>query len=433
MKVVEVAGKWPEPDRLARKLAETPAVIVSRGAPLEKWPLVKEELRRLGVDWTRIALVDAELDTYSTGLGVDELVELWGSVLGAARAPAVSLNVGKRLTRRELISLGASVVLEYTGLPSIDAACAKRPSCTLCIEACPYGALKGKPPSPDPGRCLECGLCASACPAGLVAYPPLSWNTLRTALEEASRRGVGRVTVTCPHSRPSLYSGSPGLVVEAPCIVAVHPGARLYAEALGLEFSEYCDSEAYARCPLKTARDIHLSTLRQLGEAVEPGPLGASAGHGDPRRLLTSARPRRSGWAELPLPLFFKVAVDGGCTLCGVCVERCPEEALRISIEGDKYRLYFSHAGCTGCGLCVDACPEGAISLSWSLNPSMLGRWIPVAESEVARCRVCGRPIGPEAEVRRIEEALERSGAPRWVVESVRLCPGCKARRSMGL
>lgn len=47
------------------------------------------------------------------------------------------------------------------------------------------------------------------------------------------------------------------------------------------------------------------------------------------------------------------------CLGCGVCVERCQMEALRI--ENDRMVLNVDR--CIGCGLCVSTCPSGTLTL----------------------------------------------------------------------
>lgn len=47
------------------------------------------------------------------------------------------------------------------------------------------------------------------------------------------------------------------------------------------------------------------------------------------------------------------------CTGCGLCVEVCPVEAIKVEddvavVDADE---------CTDCGACVDQCPNEAISL----------------------------------------------------------------------
>ena len=45
------------------------------------------------------------------------------------------------------------------------------------------------------------------------------------------------------------------------------------------------------------------------------------------------------------------------CTGCGLCVESCPNDALRL-VEGVAQ---LDEARCSACEACVEACPEGAI------------------------------------------------------------------------
>ena len=46
------------------------------------------------------------------------------------------------------------------------------------------------------------------------------------------------------------------------------------------------------------------------------------------------------------------------CTGCGVCVDICPVEAIKI--ENDKAVISDE---CVDCGACVNQCPKEAISI----------------------------------------------------------------------
>ena len=47
------------------------------------------------------------------------------------------------------------------------------------------------------------------------------------------------------------------------------------------------------------------------------------------------------------------------CTGCGMCVEVCPLEAIRL-VENVAV---VDEQACTECGLCMDECPNDAIRL----------------------------------------------------------------------
>lgn len=55
------------------------------------------------------------------------------------------------------------------------------------------------------------------------------------------------------------------------------------------------------------------------------------------------------------------------CTLCGACVEACPEDALALQPSGV---VYHQPAACTYCLSCEAVCPTSAIraplTVSWA-------------------------------------------------------------------
>ena len=52
------------------------------------------------------------------------------------------------------------------------------------------------------------------------------------------------------------------------------------------------------------------------------------------------------------------------CTACGLCIERCPTQAVEMSGERP---VIARPEDCVYCGLCEEMCPEEAISLKYEI------------------------------------------------------------------
>ena len=75
-------------------------------------------------------------------------------------------------------------------------------------------------------------------------------------------------------------------------------------------------------------------------------------------------------WRDGALPLinstyYLSVIDQDLCTGCGICVERCPTEAITLNEDGIAQR---DEAACFGCGICARFCPEQAVSLKEGLR-----------------------------------------------------------------
>jgi Na+-translocating ferredoxin:NAD+ oxidoreductase subunit B len=64
--------------------------------------------------------------------------------------------------------------------------------------------------------------------------------------------------------------------------------------------------------------------------------------------------------AELVLSNYFIAADARDCSGCGLCLDRCQMEALRLG-DGDTVEADLTR--CIGCGLCVTTCPTGCLHL----------------------------------------------------------------------
>jgi ferredoxin len=75
-------------------------------------------------------------------------------------------------------------------------------------------------------------------------------------------------------------------------------------------------------------------------------------------------------WRRGALPLinstyYLSVIDQELCTGCGICVERCPTDAITLNSDGVAER---DEAACIGCGICARFCPEEAVSLKEGLR-----------------------------------------------------------------
>ena len=75
-------------------------------------------------------------------------------------------------------------------------------------------------------------------------------------------------------------------------------------------------------------------------------------------------------WRDGVLPLtnstyYLSVIDQEVCSGCGICVERCPTEAIQLNENEEAER---DESLCFGCGICARFCPEEAISLKEGLR-----------------------------------------------------------------
>jgi len=448
-------------------LLEGGVIIEARNAPSDYWAKLLGRIRRRGGNWLMARYIDADRDARLLGglelRILEEALKTYLISTGEAHRPVSKQSLSKPVSRRDLLRRPLTALAEYTSIPLVDSdSCASRYAyCGECAGSCPYNALSGKPPTIDPDRCLECGLCANSCPMGLIRSPRASLNGYYSFLRSLSaQEGSASILALCPATRAKLYEDLDSdpewkpIMPLIPFEVDCYPSLTYYHIALssltGLPLSYYCPDEVRAKCSKREAMDTYLEILGEVEEVLgvktlvvrslselKPAPRPPSLIPPPTlrglRESLALLAPRRGEWVELKhLPLY-KLNVSDKCTLCGVCVQACPEEALIMKNTGEKYILRFNHTRCTGCRACVEKCPENAITIERAGNPGLLasGGWVDVAQSDIARCIICGAPIGPEKAIRRVEEILRSRGASEEVIRSVRICQKCKTRMQL--
>lgn len=53
------------------------------------------------------------------------------------------------------------------------------------------------------------------------------------------------------------------------------------------------------------------------------------------------------------------------CTLCGICVDVCPEDVLAIKAGA---LVYANRDACTMCAECESVCPENAVRVHYQIS-----------------------------------------------------------------
>ena len=53
------------------------------------------------------------------------------------------------------------------------------------------------------------------------------------------------------------------------------------------------------------------------------------------------------------------------CDGCGICVDSCPTDVLRMDAEAKKVTIAYAN-DCQACYLCQDDCPQHCIAVSFS-------------------------------------------------------------------
>jgi ferredoxin len=254
--------------------------------------------------------------------------------------------------------------------------------CDRCYQVCPHGAvrLEGFRVELDEVLCTGCGLCTGVCPGVALEYP-------LGAIQEALIRGKGQIRCSKAEGKGEevlcLGRLTPGLLAEAgsrfgkvvlargdcaTCRIG-GPSVPEHLERMAEEARRYHPVEVeVVEGPLPGEpvgrRELFQALLgsarRAAAEMVPEPPLPAPEEEKDlPAELrLRLVAARRASEVRWP-----RIRVEEGCTLCPVCTNVCPTEAVRRVREGEEYVLLLKVEACTGCGACVESCPPQVIRL----------------------------------------------------------------------
>ena len=256
--------------------------------------------------------------------------------------------------------------------------------CDKCYGVCPKGAvrLEGWRVELDEVLCTGCGLCTGVCPGIALEYP-------LGAIQEALIRGKGKLRCSKAEGKGEevlcLGRLTPGRLAEAGSRFGKVVLARGDCEACRIGGPEVPErlarmaEEARRYFPVEVEvvegelpgervgrRELFQALLgsakRTAADLVPELPLPALEEERE-GELPAELRLRRLAASRAPEVRWPRIRVEEGCTLCPVCTNVCPTEAVRRVREGEEYVLYLQVAACTGCGACVESCPPQVIRL----------------------------------------------------------------------
>jgi ferredoxin len=115
---------------------------------------------------------------------------------------------------------------------------------------------------------------------------------------------------------------------------------------------------------------------------------------------------------------------ESACSMCEVCAQRCPSDALRIDQSGETLRLVYRPAICIGCEVddsCQAQCPEDAILLGERRHPQDEAEELVLMQSELLHCSYCGAAFAPS---RKLDSLSKKRQSGQALIRD--LCPLCR-------
>jgi ferredoxin len=347
-------------------------------------------------------------------------------------------------------------------------------ACRHCSVACGHSAISHAGPLAELAHenCVACGACAAVCPTGALQLPDFSDDEYLALLREfVARSGAftgSLMVLTCDvgvaaleeEARSGRGLGEGVVVVRVPCVAAVGWVHRIWSASAKVAAISLCPGKL---CTSLSDSDLAEESARAAKESLEGGRSilvahktlrgeeSASDACAEMQVQVTKARAgmlqapwgqRRDALKTVPVTLLgsspvrsrsvvtFEVVANDRCVMCGSCSTACPTKALRVESGPAGPELRFFTTACVGCEICYWECQDRALGVSKLFSSAWVdaGRYVVLASDRTELCRGCRREIGPSLGLKKVFDALSKSGNAK-LAESVYLCEECKRSR----
>jgi ferredoxin len=117
------------------------------------------------------------------------------------------------------------------------------------------------------------------------------------------------------------------------------------------------------------------------------------------------------------------------CSLCEMCVNRCPTKALFVRRADNKLEILFDSRLCNSCQgemYCEFHCPENAVTVTQVTEDELPSEPTVLIAGEMAICQDCGNPFMPE---RKLATLLNKEKITPKSVQNY--CPDCRRNHLM--